>query len=130
LEPSTPDGNAKGVNVTVEPSRSNVDLAVGDWTWTDETLSTPFTVNFGSPEQSWCLVEELMPDYRGIVARSVVAGALRRATSDLRGSICVEALPEMATRLARFRLNKLLDSAIPARGSAEPMSLPNIGRGV
>ena len=66
-------------------------------------------------EEDCALIEELMPDYRKVLSRSVVADAIRLAICELRGSICLEALPEMATRLARFRLDKLVESADPDR---------------
>ena len=80
-------------------------------TWADEAPPTVTAASFGSQDQSWALVGELMPDYQGVVNRGEVAGAIERAISDLRGSICRDALPEMATRLARFRLDKLVESA-------------------
>jgi hypothetical protein len=80
-------------------------------TWADEARQTVTAAGFGNPDRSWALVEELMPDYRGVVSRGEVAGAIRRASSDLRGSICRDALPEMATRLARFRLDRLIEDA-------------------
>lgn len=65
------------------------------------TVATPF----GSPAMADLLVEELMPRYSGAVSRRQVTDAIQAAISDLRGSICREALPEMATRLAMFRLD-------------------------
>jgi hypothetical protein len=51
------------------------------------------------------ILEELRPDYLDVLPASVLAQCVDQALSDLSGSICVEALPEMAIRLTRFRLD-------------------------
>lgn len=68
------------------------------------------------------LVDELMPRYLGAVGRRAVADAIQAAICDLRGSICSEALPEMATRLAMFRLDEGV-----SRTTAEPRNISQIG---
>jgi hypothetical protein len=50
------------------------------------------------------LIGEFVPRLGGILGPTMVAAFVRRAVSDLRGSVSVEALPEMAARLAQHRL--------------------------
>jgi hypothetical protein len=47
---------------------------------------------------------ELAQQFAGILSATVIAGGVAAAIRDLRGSISGEALPEMASRLARVRL--------------------------
>jgi hypothetical protein len=47
----------------------------------------------------------LQTEYLGVLPASVIEQCVGRALTDLSGSICVEALPEMAFRLSRFRLD-------------------------
>jgi hypothetical protein len=47
---------------------------------------------------------ELYVEFRGLVSDEAIRGYVRKAMTDLRGSINREALPEMAARLARARL--------------------------
>jgi hypothetical protein len=51
------------------------------------------------------ILEELQPEYLDVLPVTVIAQCVDQALSDLSGSICVEALPEMAIRLTRFRLD-------------------------
>ncbi len=95
-------------------------------TWADEAPPTVTATSFGSPDQSWALVEELMPDYRGVVSRGEVAGAIERAIGDLRGSICRDALPEMAARLARVRLDKFVESVDAEQAGDERAAGPGL----
>jgi hypothetical protein len=54
-----------------------------------------------SPDQAVALLDR---DFGGVLDRSVLHAAVRRARSDLSGSISAEALEEMAYRLAGHRL--------------------------
>jgi len=56
-------------------------------------------------EATSAIVEELQTEYLGVLPASVIEQCVGRALTDLSGSICVEALPEMAFRLSRFRLD-------------------------
>ncbi len=50
---------------------------------------------------------ELAQQFAGLLSASVIAGGVAAAIRDLRGSISGEALPEMASRLARVRLAEI-----------------------
>ena len=50
------------------------------------------------------LIRELEPHFAGALTLDQVAACVRDAVADLRGSVSVEALPEMAARLAHYRL--------------------------
>ena len=50
------------------------------------------------------LIRELEPHFAGALTLDQVAACVRDAVADLRGSVGVEALPEMAARLAHHRL--------------------------
>ncbi len=50
---------------------------------------------------------ELAQQFAGVLSASVIAGGVAAAIRDLRGSISGEALPEMASRLARVRLAEI-----------------------
>jgi hypothetical protein len=50
------------------------------------------------------IVEELNPMFSGILAATAITECAARAVQDLLGSICLQALPEMAIRLATVRL--------------------------
>ena len=56
-------------------------------------------------QASSAIVDELRPEYLDMLPDSVIVRCVDQALSDLSGSICVEALPEMAIRLTRFRLD-------------------------
>lgn len=58
---------------------------------------------------------ELARQFDGTLPADAIARAVADAVHDLRGSIAVEALPEMAVRLARVRL------AHRAAGPARPL---------
>ncbi len=51
---------------------------------------------------------ELAQQFAGILSATVIAGCVAAAIRDLRGSISGEALPEMASRLARVRLAEVV----------------------
>jgi hypothetical protein len=51
------------------------------------------------------IVDELRSAYLDVLPTSVIAQYAGQAVSDLSSSICIEALPEMAIRLARVRLD-------------------------
>ena len=50
------------------------------------------------------IVDELNPIFSGLLAATVITECAARAVQDLLGSICLQALPEMAIRLATVRL--------------------------
>jgi len=52
------------------------------------------------------LVRELEPHFAGALSLDQVSACVQQSVADLRGSVCVEALPEMAARLARHRLQE------------------------
>jgi hypothetical protein len=57
------------------------------------------------------LVEHLEHDFGGVLDRADIRSCAIAAIADLRGSICAEALPEMAYKLASHRLRARLDHA-------------------
>ena len=52
------------------------------------------------------LIRELEPHFAGALTLDQVCSCVQQAVADLDGSVCVEALPEMAARLARHRLQE------------------------
>ncbi len=52
------------------------------------------------------IVEELQRTFFGVLPAAAVAQCAAKAVQDLLGSICLQALPEMAIRLATVRLEK------------------------
>lgn len=64
----------------------------------------------GMPSAAWAITEELLPHFDGVLPERLVHGYVTQAVSDLAGSISIEALPEMAIRLASVRLHNLLGS--------------------
>lgn len=56
----------------------------------------------------WAVFQELRPQFEGLLPPSVVPDCVDHAVQDLLGSINVEALPEMAIRLAAVRLERRL----------------------
>ena len=57
------------------------------------------------------IIDELCSAYVGVVPTGVIAQYAGQAVSDLSSSICIEALPEMAIRLARVRLDARIGCA-------------------
>jgi len=53
------------------------------------------------------LVDELDPIFAPHIPPRVLAQSVEQALHDLRGSVSAEALPEMAVRLARHRLQSI-----------------------
>jgi len=56
-----------------------------------------------SDDATWAIFQELRPQFDGLLPPCVVQDYVDQAVRDLLGSICVEALPEMAIRLAAVR---------------------------
>ena len=52
------------------------------------------------------LIRELEPHFAGALTLDQVSACVQQVVADLHGSVCVEALPEMAARLARHRLQE------------------------
>ena len=59
------------------------------------------------------VLRELRPRYAGLLPDDVVRDQVHRAVRDLLGSINVEALPEMASRLVAVRLDQHLADPAP-----------------
>jgi hypothetical protein len=57
------------------------------------------------------IIDELCSAYLGVVPTGVIVQYAGQAVSDLSSSICIEALPEMAIRLARVRLDARIGCA-------------------
>lgn len=57
------------------------------------------------------LVGEMRRALGGRVSERVIVQYVRAALEDLRGSVSLEALPEMGARLAYYRLTTLLDGS-------------------
>ena len=66
------------------------------------------------------IVAELQTEYAGVISQQAIARCVRRSVHDLRGSISLEALPEMASRLAHVRLA----AGLPP-GRSRPGTRPN-----
>ena len=65
------------------------------------------------------IVEELQRTFFGILPATAVAQCATQAVQELLGSICLQALPEMAIRLATVRLeNSVVSPARSAAGTA------------
>jgi hypothetical protein len=56
------------------------------------------------------LIRELEPHFADTLSRDTVSSCVLPAVTDLRGSVCTDALPEMAARLARHRLGSAIDA--------------------
>lgn len=54
------------------------------------------------------LVRELTPTFAAAFSESLIATYVRKAVSDLRGSVTADSLPEMAARLAHHRLSVIV----------------------
>jgi hypothetical protein len=52
--------------------------------------------------------EELLPQFESLLPTTVILECVEHAVQDLLGSICIDALPEMAARLAAVRLERRL----------------------
>ena len=63
---------------------------------------------------TWVVLREVRPRYAGLLPDELVRDHVHRAVRDLRGSINLEALPEMATRLVTVRLGKHMAETGPA----------------
>lgn len=64
------------------------------------------------------IVEELQRTFFGVLPAAAVAQCATKAVQDLLGSICLQALPEMAIRLATVRLEKTV--AVEPEPAAAP----------
>jgi DNA-binding NarL/FixJ family response regulator len=66
------------------------------------------------------VIDSISAEVRGLVDSQVepdaIAYAVRSATEDLRGSVSRESLPEMAAKLACFRLERAEMVEVPRRG--------------
>lgn len=60
---------------------------------------------------NYLVVDHLERDFEGAFNHAEIRSYVTKAISDLRGSICAEALPEMAYKLASHRLKAQLDQA-------------------
>jgi hypothetical protein len=57
------------------------------------------------------IIDELRSAYLDVLPTGVIAQYAGQAVNDLSSSICIEALPEMAIRLARVRLDAQIGRA-------------------
>ena len=73
-------------------------------------------------DAKWGVFQELRPQFEGLLPPSVVLGCVDHAVQDLLGSINVEALPEMAIRLAAVRLERRLRPIGQPPGDGPPAS--------
>jgi len=78
----------------------------------------------GLTDATWAVFLELLPRFEGLLPPTVVLDCVQHAVQDLLASISVEALPEMAVRLAGVRLerHRLIyqpPDAWPADGAAD-----------
>ena len=76
----------------------------------------------GMPRAASAITRELLPYFDGLLPARLVQDYVSQAVTDLTGSISVEALPEMAIRLAGFRLDNLLDFDQAAHDVGVPFS--------
>jgi len=74
----------------------------------------------------WAVFQELRPQFEGLLPASVVRDCVDHAVQDLLGSINVEALPEMAIRLAAVRLERRLLRPIGQPPGDVPASAPPV----
>ena len=73
-------------------------------------------------DAKWAVFQELRPQFEGLLPPSVVLDCVDHAVQDLLGSINVEALPEMAIRLAAVRLERRLRPIGQPPGDGPPAS--------
>ena len=73
-------------------------------------------------DAKWGVFQELRPQFEGLLPPSVVLDCVDHAVQDLLGSIKVEALPEMAIRLAAVRLERRLSPIGQPPGDGPPAS--------
>jgi hypothetical protein len=55
------------------------------------------------------VIRELEPQFAATLSNEAVSACLRQAVNDLRGSVHAESLPEMAARLAHYRLRSAVE---------------------
>ena len=72
------------------------------------SVATPTNGRPGAADTMAGIVEELGPRFAGRVPCEVIVACVDQAIRDLHESICREALPEMAIRLAAVRLDHLI----------------------
>ena len=70
----------------------------------------------GTADTMTAIVDELGPRFAGRVPCDVIVACVDQAIRDLHESICREALPEMAIRLAAVRLDHLIQQESEAAG--------------
>ena len=73
-------------------------------------------------DAKWAVFQELRPQFEGLLPPGVVLDCVDHAVQDLLGSIKVEALPEMAIRLAAVRLERRLRPIGQPPGDGPPAS--------
>jgi len=72
------------------------------------SVATSTNERRGTADTMAAIVDELGPPFAGRVPCSVIVACVDQAIRDLHESICKEALPEMAIRLAAVRLDHLI----------------------
>jgi hypothetical protein len=86
------------------------------------SVATPTNGRPGAADTMAGIVEELGPRFAGRVPCEVIVACVDQAIRDLHESICREALPEMAIRLAAVRLDRRIQQeADPAVLGPDPV---------
>ena len=69
-------------------------------------IQPPVVAPAGAADAAWAIFQELRPHFDGLLPAGLVHDYVNQAVKDLHGSISIEALPEMAIRLAAVRLRQ------------------------
>lgn len=69
-------------------------------------IHPPVVAPAGAADAAWAIFQELRPHFDGLLPAGLVHDYVNQAVKDLHGSISIEALPEMAIRLAAVRLRQ------------------------
>jgi hypothetical protein len=101
--------------------RSATVFAVTPVTGTVGTGATVTTERPGAVDTVAAIVDELGPHFAGLLPCEVIVQCVDQAVRDLHESICREALPEMAIRLAAVRLDRRIQQeSEPAELGPDP----------
>lgn len=97
--------------------RSATVFAVTPVTGTVRTGATATTERVGAADTVAAIVNELGPGFAGRVPCEAIVQCVDEAVRDLHESICREALPEMAIRLAAVRLDHRIQQETDGAGA-------------
>jgi len=78
----------------------------------------------GTADAMAAIVSELSPRFAGRVPCEVIVQCVDQAVRDLHESTCMQALPEMAVRLAAVRLDRRIQQMADGRVSSPQPELP------